>query len=85
MQANGTDLIRARGVGIQGGRTSVNSVPDPDRQGNVRLGGKVSLPLTARQSLKLGYDTGASTLRGSDCDTFTLTWQAVRPGGEPRP
>ena len=42
----------------------------------------MSLPLTTRQSLKLGYHTGATTLRGSDYDTFTLTWQAVRLGRE---
>ena len=77
-------ISRAR-LGFRGGRTSVNAVENPDRQDKVRLGGTVSLPLTVRQSLKLGYNTDATTLRGSDYDTFTLTWQAVRLGGESRP
>ncbi len=38
-----------------------------------------------QQSLKLSYHTGATTFRGSDYDTFTLTWQVMWLGGAPRP
>lgn len=66
------------GTWFSGGRTSVDHVANPDRQDNLRLGGTLSVPITARQSLKLAYGAGTSTRRGSDYDTVTLTWQAVR-------
>jgi hypothetical protein len=69
------------GTWFTGGRTEVDGVASPDRQDNVRLGGTVSVPVGARQSLKLSYNSGATTRRGSDYDTFTLTWQFVRLGG----
>ena len=73
------------GTWFSGGRTEVDGVPSPDRQSNVRLGGTLSIPLTREQSIKLVYSTGTKTRRGSDYNTFSLTWQKVRFGKERRP
>jgi hypothetical protein len=51
---------------------------NPDQQRNMQLGVTVSIPLTAWQSLKVVWSTGATTRRGSDFDSFTVTWQLVR-------
>jgi hypothetical protein len=69
---------------FEGGETETEGLPSPDRQDNARLGATLSLPLGERQSLKLSYNTGTTTLRGSDYDTLTLTWQAVRLGRDHR-
>lgn len=55
----------------------MDGVPSPDRQSNRRLGGTLSMPIGRQQSLKLAYSTGVTTVRGSDFDTFTATWQLV--------
>jgi hypothetical protein len=46
-------------------------------QRNTRLGITYSVPLAAQQSLKFVYSTGTSTGRGSDFNTFNVTWQLV--------
>jgi hypothetical protein len=61
-----------------GGRTRVDGVESPDEQRNVRLGATLSIPVGARDSLKIIYNTGATTRRGSDFDTVTVQWQRVR-------
>jgi hypothetical protein len=61
-----------------GGQTRIDGVPSPDQQRNVRLGATWSIPVTARDSLKIIYSTGATTRRGSDFDTVTVQWQRVR-------
>jgi hypothetical protein len=61
-----------------GGRTDVDGVRNDDEQDNMRFGLTYSRPITQRQSIKFTYSTGARTRRGSDFDTFTLTWQLVR-------
>ena len=73
------------GTWFSGGRTEVDGVASPDRQSNVRLGGTLSIPLTREQSIKLVYSTGTKTRRGSDYNTFSVTWQRVRLGKEHRP
>jgi hypothetical protein len=70
---------------FSGGQTEVDGVASPDRQDNLRLGGTLSIPITRLQSLKFGYSTGTTTRRGSDYDTFSVTWQAVRFGKERLP
>lgn len=57
-----------------GGETSIDGVSRLDRQSNTRLGATLSLPLTARQSLKLGWSNGVSTRIGSDFDTWGVFW-----------
>jgi len=66
------------GTWFGGGETRTNGTPNPDEQRNARFGVTVSLPLAARQSLKVVWSTGATTRRGSDFDSFTITWQLVK-------
>ena len=65
------------GTWFHGGQTRVDDVESPDRQRNSRLGATLSVPLSARQSLKIVYSTGATTRRGTDFNTFNVTWQRV--------
>lgn len=58
-----------------GGQATVDSGPPSDRENNTRFGGTVACPLTAGQSLKLAYSTGASTRTGTDFDSFAAAWQ----------
>jgi hypothetical protein len=46
-------------------------------QRNTRLGVTLSVPIARQQSLKFVYSTGATTRRGSDFNTFNVTWQLV--------
>jgi hypothetical protein len=65
------------GTWFAGGRTRIDRVTNPDEQRNARLGLTVSVPISARQSLKFVYSEGAATRRGSAFDTFNVTWQLV--------
>jgi hypothetical protein len=60
-----------------GADVSVNGGAPASRQNNARLGGTLSLPVGARQSLKFAYSTGASTRTGSDFTTLAVAWQYV--------
>jgi hypothetical protein len=60
-----------------GGQTRVDGIESPDRQRNSRLGGTLSIPTFANQSVKVTYSTGTSTRRGTDFDTLNVTWQVV--------
>lgn len=69
-----------------GGSATVDSGSPSERQNNSRIGGTLSVPITARQSLKFSASTGASTRTGSDFDTYLLAWQFTwfdRPSGGP--
>ena len=67
--------IAFNGTWFGGGQTRVDDIKNPDVQRNSRLGATVSVPVSSRQSLKFVYSTGASTRRGSDFNTFNVTWQ----------
>jgi len=69
--------IAFNGTWFAGGQTRVERVLNPDEQRNSRLGATFSLPIAPRQSLKFVYSTGATTRRGSDFNTFNVTWQLV--------
>jgi hypothetical protein len=58
-----------------GGRTRVGGVRNDDLQSNTRVGATLSLPLSARYSLKLYASTGVSTRTGGDWDAFGVAWQ----------
>ena len=58
-----------------GGRTSIGGVSNQDRQSNVRLGVTASLPINAKQSVKVAASTGVSTRTGTDFDTVAAVWQ----------
>lgn len=64
-------------TGFAGGETRVDRIVNPDEQRNARLGATLSMPLAKQQSLKVTYSTGATTRRGSDFDSFNVTWQLV--------
>lgn len=58
-----------------GGETTINGVPNRDRQGNSRGGLTLSVPLTRGQSLKFAWAQGVSTRIGSSFETIGVTWQ----------
>jgi hypothetical protein len=58
-----------------GGKTTTNGVPSDDLQSNDRLGLTASLPINAKQPVKLAASTGVSTRTGTDFDTFAAVWQ----------
>lgn len=58
-----------------GGSTTTGGEPDRNRQSNTRLGFTLSLPINARQSVRLHASSGVSTRTGSDFDTAAVSWQ----------
>jgi hypothetical protein len=58
-----------------GGSTTVNGVPNNDRQDNTRGGVTLSVPVTLHQSLKLTWARGVSTRIGTSFDTLGAAWQ----------
>jgi len=60
-----------------GGRTAVNGVDSQALQRNSRIGLTLALPLSPRQSLKLGYSRGAFTTLGADFDSYAVAFQNV--------
>jgi len=58
-----------------GGATSVDGVPDRNRQDNSRAGLTLALPVGSRNSIKLGWSTGVTARYGGDLDVFSLSWQ----------
>jgi hypothetical protein len=72
------------GTWFAGGETRVDRALNPDEQRNARLGATFSIPIARQQSLKFFYSTGATTRRGSDFDTFNVTWQLVTFNGRVR-
>jgi hypothetical protein len=73
----GRTWLAVDGTWFAGGETRVDRVPSPDLQRNTRLGVTFSVPVVGQQSVKFVYSTGATTRRGSDFDTFNVTWQLV--------
>ena len=70
--------IAFNGTWSAGGQTWVHGAENPDLQRNSRIGATLSMPISAWQSLKFVYSTGASTRRGSSFKTLNVTWQVVR-------
>ena len=62
---------------FKGGETRIDHVVSPDEQRNLRLGATLSIPAGASNSVKIVYNTGATTRRGTDFDTLSLQWQRV--------
>jgi hypothetical protein len=60
-----------------GGETTVNGVPQHDRQDNSRGGVTVSYPLGPGQSIKMAWARGVTTRIGSNFDTFGAAWQVA--------
>jgi hypothetical protein len=60
-----------------GGAVSVNDGPLQNRQSNSRLGATASVPLSARQSIKVSYSSGVSGTIGAKFSTVTVSWQRI--------
>jgi hypothetical protein len=69
--------VAINGTWYSGGRSSVNGVDNEDLQRNTRLGATLSIPVGARQSIKVAYSAGATTRTGADFRTVTAAWQIV--------
>lgn len=59
----------------RGGQTTLDGVGNDDEQSNSRFGLTLSLPIGARQSLKLNWSDGATTRIGGDFTTLGIAWQ----------
>lgn len=60
-----------------GGDVQLNGGPGMNRQSNSRLGATVSIPLSARQSVKVAYSSGVSGTIGAKFNTVTISWQKI--------
>jgi hypothetical protein len=69
--------IAANLTWYRGGTTRINGVSREDLQQNTRLGATWSLPVGARQSVKVAYSAGATTRIGADFKTIAVAWQMV--------
>jgi len=72
--------LAADATRYHGGRTSTNETQNRDLQSNVRVGLTASVPLNAKQSVKIHASTGVSTRTGTDFDTLTAVWQYAWAG-----
>jgi hypothetical protein len=73
----GRSWLALNATWFAGGATRVDRVLNPDLQRNTRLGATLSVPIVGQHSLKFAYSTGTTTRRGSDFNTFNVTWQLV--------
>lgn len=60
-----------------GGASTVNHVPDNDRQSNSRAGVTLSLPLGRAQSLKTFYSRGVTARSGQEFTSYGMGYQVV--------
>ncbi len=60
---------------LGGGRTTVNGVHNSDPQQNWRVGGTLTIPVDAANSIRLYASSGVSSRTGNDYDLVGLAWQ----------
>ena len=60
-----------------GGAVIKNGGPATDRESNSRIGGTLSFPLPARQSIKVAYSSGVTGTIGASFNTLTVSWQRI--------
>ncbi len=58
-----------------GGRSTLNGIGKDDRVKNARIGGTLVLPVGMRNSVKLGFSTGAIVRIGANFTTLSAAWQ----------
>jgi hypothetical protein len=58
-----------------GGRTTLNGILRNDLQQNWRIGGTLSFPLDARNSIKVYASSGVSARTGNEFDLVGIAWQ----------
>jgi hypothetical protein len=64
-----------------GGRSSLNGALQNDLQQNWRVGGTLSFPVDARNSVKLYASSGVSSRTGNSFDLIGIVWQYRWGGG----
>lgn len=69
--------IAGDGTWYRGGSARVNDGSPTTPQRNARVGVTASLPLSARQSVKIAYGRGAIVRTGTDFRTIAVAWQMV--------
>ncbi|MGR9071440.1 MAG: transporter [Gammaproteobacteria bacterium] len=69
------------GTYYAGGRTTVGSKRNDDRQESARVGATLALPVNRHHSVKLYFSTGVSNRTGSDFDVSGIAWQYRFGGG----
>lgn len=67
--------LAADATHYRGGQSSIDGRSRMDTQSNTRVGITVSLPIGARQSLKLTWSDGVSTRVGGDFTSYAIAWQ----------
>jgi hypothetical protein len=60
---------------LTGGRTTVDGEQNSDLQQNWRVGGTLTFPVDARNSIKLYASSGVSSRTGNDYDLVGIAWQ----------
>ena len=66
---------------LTGGRTTLNGAQSNDLQQNWRVGGTLSFPVDARNSIKLYASSGVSARTGNNFDLIGIAWQYRWGGG----
>ncbi len=66
---------------LTGGRTTINGARNQDLQQNWRLGGTLTFPVDARNSVKLYVSSGVYSRTGNDYDLVGIAWQYRWGGG----
>jgi hypothetical protein len=66
-----------------GGSSTSDDGPPSERLSNSRYGATLAIPITPRQSLKIGASTGASTRVGSDFDSVAVACRCCGSTGRP--
>jgi hypothetical protein len=67
--------LGASGTWYTGGTTSVDGVPDQNRQRNSRAGLTLAIPIGQQNSVKHAWSKGVTARFGGDLDMYSLTWQ----------
>ena len=66
---------------FDGGRTTIDAIPNNDRQEGFRFGLTFSVPVTRHQSVKLYALQGYDTTMERDLNAFGIAWQCRWGGG----
>jgi len=66
---------------FDGGRTTVDAIPNNDRQEGFRFGLTFAVPVTRYQSLKIYGLQGYDTTMERDLNAFGIAWQYRWGGG----
>ena len=62
------------GTWYAGGETTVDGLPERNRQDNTRVGATLSLPIGRAQSVRIAWSKGTTTRIGGDFETLGVVW-----------